>query len=148
LVGAKLKKFRFHKKLLLSKSGLWKEKDNQSMLRLDGPFYHHQNDSSDAFALIFDWMRGQNLNSFPDHALGHLLLAPRQDSEKYNCYSNGITELIEVYHLASKMEMAELMDLVINQLGNACYEKRMWPSSQDFKRTYLHAKDHPELRNT
>lgn len=139
LVGPKRKEFTIHKILLLSKCPFWERHlslDESRQLHQVTSLYHHKDDCSKAFSVLFEWLYRQKLRSFINPVSSQRSPGPQAAPDQHNVHSNTVIELIEVYLLECKLEISDLMNSVINQLGRFYYEKNPWPTQRDIIKTY------------
>lgn len=130
-MGLKRKSFKIHKKLLLTKSKFWKRYYTSSSSALN----HHQKEDSEVFAVIFERVYRQRIPPFPKSGGS----PANEGTPTFTRHSKAITKLLKVYCLAKKMEIPELMDLAMNQLGKVYLENVSWPSEEDISVAYAHA---------
>jgi hypothetical protein len=110
---------------------------------LAGPILnYHQKEDSDVFAVIFEWLYRQKIPPFPDSDG----LPANKGTPTFTRHSNAIARLLKVYCLAKRMEISELMDLVMNQLGKAYHENVRWSSQDEINAAYSHAYSECGLR--
>jgi hypothetical protein len=100
----------------------------------------------DAFSFVFEWLYRQNVTASPELSSVQAITPAQEGTLKSIRHSNAISTLIKVYGLALLWEMTELLDLIMNQLGNLYFWSYRWPSQEEFCAAYSHTRPNCGLR--
>jgi len=133
-------------KLLCEKSKFWNREFNTFTAAFARKQTYHESDDPVTFAFVFHWLYREKLPKFPRIEAGQADIAPENAPKLAELYNKIFTRLIDVYCLAQKLEIPELMNLVTGNLGKAYYESQMWPSQQDITEVYTRVNQSCGLR--
>ncbi|KAH9219542.1 hypothetical protein DL95DRAFT_404682 [Leptodontidium sp. 2 PMI_412] len=143
-VGPKRKEFPIHGNLLRLKSNFFKEFVVATTDSNQAEHYLPESDP-DAVGLIINWLYRQGISLIPGlPSTGSVSLI--KGTDEHSNFTKAISRTIEVYILAEKLDMDELMDLVMTELGNAYYRYQTYPSPQDITAVYNRSASGSRLR--
>ncbi|KAG4444179.1 hypothetical protein IFR05_000276, partial [Cadophora sp. M221] len=143
-VGPKRKEFPIHGNLLRLKSNFFKEFVFATTDSNQAEHYLPESDP-EAVGLTINWLYRQGLSLIPD-PLTSGSISLTKGTDEHETFTKAISRTIEVYILAEKLDMDELLDLVMTGLGKAYHRHQIYPSPHDIATVYNRSASGSRLR--